>query len=140
MPRTRAIRVGTSEGDGMRGIGQLVVVLCLTAGLLAAPQGTPPTAQAPAGANPNAQQRADEILAAARAALGGEKLDAIKSFVAKGRTRRLQGNSLLPIEFEISAELPDKYVRKDETPTQESDVTSRGFNGDKLIQIPPPPA
>jgi hypothetical protein len=80
------------------------------------------------------------ILAAAREALGGDaKLAAIKSFVATGRTRQIRGNNLVPIEFEIACELPDKYVRKDEIPAQESDPTSSGFNGDLLVQIPPPP-
>src|SRR5262249_14664032 len=45
-------------------------------------------------------------------------------------------------EFEILCELPDKYLRKDEIPAQESGPTSTGFNGDALLQIPPftPPA
>jgi hypothetical protein len=118
----------------MRVFGQSVVVLCLAGGLLAQAQGTP-SGSAPQG---TPAERAERILAAARVAMGGAKLEAVKSFVVKGRTRRLQGNNLLPIEFEISSELPDKYVRKDETPATESDPTSRGFNGDKLIQIPPP--
>ena len=122
----------------MRVFGQSVAVLCLAGGLLAQAQ-SQGQVTAPAGAPPaNAAQRAADILAAARVAMGGEKLGAVKSFVAKGRTRRLQGNNLLAIEFEIDCELPDKYVRKDETPATESDPTSRGFNGDKLIQIPPP--
>lgn len=41
------------------------------------------------------------------------------------------------------AEFPDKYVRRDEVPAQETGITSRGFNGDNLVQIPlaaaPPP-
>jgi hypothetical protein len=37
-------------------------------------------------------------------------------------------------------ELPDKYVRKDEIPAQESGPTSTGFNGDELIQLPVPTA
>jgi hypothetical protein len=79
-------------------------------------------------------------MAAAREALGGEKrLSEIKSFVAVGRTRQVRGNNLVPIEFVISCQLPDKYVRKDEIPAQESEPSSSGFNGDALIQIPPPP-
>jgi len=35
-------------------------------------------------------------------------------------------------------ELPDKYVRIDEFPAENTDPTSTGFNGDNLIQIPPP--
>src|SRR5438045_199945 len=83
---------------------------------------------------------AKAVLAAAREALGGEKrLSAVKSFVATGRTRQVRGDNLVPIEFEISVELPDKYVRRDEIPAQESGPTSIGFNGASLIQLPVPP-
>ena len=81
------------------------------------------------------------ILAQARQALGGEKkLTAVKSFTATGRTRQVRGENLVPIEFEISVELPDKYLRKDEIPAQESGPTSTGFNGEELIQLPVPTA
>jgi len=79
------------------------------------------------------------ILAAAREALGGEKkLSAVKTIVATGRTQQVRGNNLVPIEFEIDVELPDKYVRKDEIPAQESGPSTAGFNGDKLIRTSPP--
>jgi hypothetical protein len=79
------------------------------------------------------------VLADVRTALGGEeKLSAIKTFTTTGRTRRVQGDNLVPIEFEMLVELPDKYLRKDEIPAQESDPTTTGFNGDQLLQIPPP--
>jgi hypothetical protein len=88
------------------------------------------------GQSPDAAQ----ILAAARAALGGEQtLVAVKTVVAVGRTRQLRGNNLVPIEFEINCELPDRFVRKDEIPAQDSGVTVSGFAGDTLIQFPPPP-
>lgn len=94
---------------------------------------------AAAGRPDRAAGDASSILAAAREALGGEKkLSEVKSFVATGRTRQVRGNNLVPIEFEILCELPDKYLRKDEIPAQESEPTSSGFNGDALIQIPPP--
>lgn len=83
-------------------------------------------------------ERASQILAATRDALGGAKLAAVRTLVANGRTRRVRGNNLVPIEFEISLELPDKYLRRDESPAEESDPTSTGFNGDALIQIPAP--
>src|SRR5215813_3944188 len=122
----------------MRVFGQSTLVFCLAAGVMVAAQTTAPPPAQSAAPNPASAAKAEEILAAARTALGGPKLAEIKSFVATGQTRRLQGNNLLPIVFEISCELPDKYVRKDETPATESDPTTRGFNGDKLIQIPPP--
>jgi hypothetical protein len=77
------------------------------------------------------------VLSATRNALGGEKkLTAVKTFVATGRTQQVRGDNLVPIEFEIAVELPDRYVRKDEIPAQESGPTSTGFNGDTLIQLP----
>jgi hypothetical protein len=83
---------------------------------------------------------ATAILAAARAALGGEKsLAEVRTFVATGRTRQVQGDNLVPIEFEISCEFPDKCIRRDEVPARESGPTTIGFSGDELIQIPLPP-
>lgn len=50
----------------------------------------------------------------------------------------MRGENLVPIEFEIAMELPDRYVRKDEIPAQESGPTTVGFNGAELIQFPAP--
>ena len=115
----------------MRAFGPYILISCLAASALAAAQ--PPAPDAAAG-----------VIAAAREALGGEKkLAAIRTFVATGRTRQVRGDNLVPIEFEISVELPDKYVRKDEIPAQESGPTLTGFTGETLLQFPapsPPPA
>src|SRR5947199_1967535 len=98
--------------------------------------GTLLLAQAPA-----IDPAANVVLTAAREALGGDKkLSAVKTIVATGRTRQVRGENLVPIEFEIAIELPDKYVRKDEIPAQESGPTSTGFNADELIQLPVPVA
>jgi len=71
------------------------------------------------------------ILAATREALGGEKkLSAVKTVVANGRTQQVRGDNLVPIEFEIDVELPDKYVRRDEIPAQESGSSTSGFSGE----------
>ena len=85
-------------------------------------------------------ERAATILAEARKALGGPALEGLKTLTASGRTRRVRGNNLVPIEFEFGIELPDKYFRKDEFPAEETDPTSLGFNGDSLIQTPAPVA
>jgi hypothetical protein len=83
---------------------------------------------------------ATTVLAAVRAALGGEKsLSAVKTFTVTGRTRQVRGNNLVPIEFEINCELPDRFVRTDEFPAQDADPTTQGFNGNDLIQVPPSP-
>ena len=98
----------------------------ILAGVLAGHAQTPPA--------PSSGEAA-AILSASREALGGEKrLSSIKTIVATGRTRQVQGDNLVPIEFEINIELPDKYVRTDEIPARESGPNSRGFNGDGLIQ------
>jgi hypothetical protein len=89
------------------------------------------------------QERApnvDTVLAAAREALGGEsRLQAVKTFVATGRTRQVRGDNLVPIEFEIQCALPDKYIRRDEFPAQDAGPATSGFNGNLLIQTAPPP-
>src|SRR5438876_4973479 len=82
---------------------------------------------------------AAQVLASARDALGGEKkLSAVRTFTVTGRTRQLRGNNLVPIEFEINCELPDKFLRTDEFPAQDADPTTQGFNGDTLLQFPSP--
>lgn len=125
----------------MRGFAQCAVVSTLAAAasiLPLAAGSSAQTAQSQRGAL-TARDPAG-ILAAARSALGGEqKLSAVKSFTTTGRTRQVRGENLVPIEFEIFVELPDKYVRKDEIPAQESGPTSSGFNGEDLLQDPPPP-
>ena len=81
------------------------------------------------------------VVAAAREALGGEKrLSAVTSFNATGRTRQIRGNNLVPIEFEINCELPDRFVRKDEIPVQDTDASVTGFVGEQLLLYPTPPA
>jgi hypothetical protein len=74
------------------------------------------------------------VLAAAREALGGDRtLAAVKTFLATGRTRQLRGDNLVPIEFEIACELPDKYVRRDEFPAQDTPLVVNGFRGEDAI-------
>ena len=110
----------------MRPVAPIAVAVCVATAALAAGQ----LFQAPPSDAPKA-------LAAAREALGGEKrLSAIKTFVATGRTQQVRGNNLVPIEFEIVCELPDRYRRTDEIPAHESGPTSSGFSGDDLIQAP----
>ena len=120
----------------MRSFGQFVLIGVLAA--ISLPRVSAPTAQAQVQA-PAPARDAAAVLAEAREALGGEKrLSAVKNFVVTGRTRQIRGDNLVPIEFEIAVELPDKYVRKDEIPAQESGPTSTGFSGDELIQLPVP--
>ena len=108
----------------------VIVSLTFLAGVVA-------YAQAPDSA---ASGEAAAVLGAAREALGGEKrLSSVRTVVASGHTRQLQGDNVVPIEFQVSIELPDKYVRTDEIPARESGPSSRGFNGDGLVQSGEPP-
>ena len=106
--------------------------------------GSPTSGQnaGPAAAQPT--DNAARVIADARAAMGGDaKLAAVKTLVVTGRTRQVRGDNLVPIEFEIQAELPDKFARRDEFPAQDQGPTVVGFNGDRFVQIPapqPPPA
>jgi hypothetical protein len=115
----------------MRTFRHAIVISCLGVSCLAGGQTPAPDAAA-------------AVVAAAREALGGEKKQtAVKTVVATGRTRQVRGDNLVPIEFEIAIELPDRYIRKDEIPAQESGPTASGFNGETLLQFPapaPPPA
>jgi hypothetical protein len=114
-----------------------VVAICALAAAVAAQQpgraSTPPP-------SPQAVERATQILADARTAMGGSKLTELQSLIATGRTQRVRGNNLVPIEFEIAIELPDKYVRKDEVPAEESGPTATGFTGTEVIQTGAQPA
>ena len=106
-----------------------VFILCLAAAAGFAAGSQTPSPSASSG-------EAAAILSAARDALGGDKrISSLKTIVTIGRTRQVQGDNLVPIEFEITIELPDKYVRTGEIPARESGPSSRGFNGDGLIQI-----
>ena len=109
----------------MRTLGVSLLCAIALASALPALQSGPPSAAT--------------VLAGARDALGGAKrLDSVRSVVATGRTRQVQGDNLVPIEFEISIELPDKYVRRDEIPARDTGPTTVGFNGLDLVLLPPP--
>ena len=107
--------------------------------------GRPTNGQSAAPSQPSAPgDAAARVVSEMRAAMGGDsKLTAIKTLVVTGRTRQVRGDNLVPIEFEIQAELPDKFARRDEFPAQDQGPTVTGFNGDRFVQSPapqPPPA
>lgn len=114
------------QGMGRSGarMGMSLTALALAGVVVSGQQvPSPPPAPAPPGArgagapvapspSPAAIERAGQVLAATRQALGGDTLAAVKTLVINGRTRRVRGNNLVPIEFETSLELPDKYLRR----------------------------
>jgi hypothetical protein len=102
-------------------------------------------ALAAAGSMLAAQGRdANEILARARTALGGQKLEAVKTLAAVGRTvRALPNGTSAESEFEMALELPDKYLlRSVLAPMGNMSVyRNSGFNGGQVIEeIDRPPS
>ena len=100
--------------------------------------------------------KAAQLLAAARAALGGEKAAAkVQGLACAGTIQRLIGDRQVSGEFSIDLQLPDKMLRTDSiNPIGDAVVvTGQGVNGDTLIRtgrvlnappgavfrIPPPP-
>ena len=112
----------------------LRVACCAVCALFAA--GRPTSGQGDA-----ADTKAVTVIAQAQAAIGN--VTDMKTLIVTGRTRLVRGDNLVPIEFEIQAELPDKFSRRDEFPAQDAGPAVTGFNGDRFVQIPapqPPPA
>jgi hypothetical protein len=78
------------------------------------------------------------VLADVRAALGGEeKLAAVKSIAAEGRSTKSSGGQSQANDFEMSIELPDKFVKKEVIGVMGSSTLTRttGFNGNGLIEL-----
>ena len=102
--------------------------------------------------------RATELLAQARAALGGEKAIAkVQGLSATGTVQRLIGDRTVDGALTLDLQLPDKYLRTDSISPmgdQTLVVAGQGVNGDRLIRTsrivnappgavirtPPPPA
>jgi hypothetical protein len=102
--------------------------------------------------------RATELIAQARAALGGEKAIArVQGLSASGTVQRLIGDRTVEGQLTFDLQLPDKVIRTDTISPmgdQTALVTGQGINGDKLlrtnrilnappgamIRTPPPPA
>ena len=82
------------------------------------------------------QDRAAEVLAATRKAIGGERLASLKTFSAAARLQRNVGSFQMNADVEVLLETPDKY-RKDEVPStggaMMSITNTSGFNGERPL-------
>jgi hypothetical protein len=109
-----------------RGVG--VAIVLVAAGALTAAQG----------------RDVNGILSGARTALGGPKLEAVKSLTAVGRTvRALPNGTSTENEFEMTLELPDKYLMRSVMAAMGNMSVYRnsGFNGGQVIEeIDRPPS
>lgn len=97
------------------------------------------------GAKAAAQGRdAGQLLAGARSALGGNKLAAIKTLTAEGRTTRANpSGTSTENEFEMALELPDRYLMRTVMMAMGnmSIYRNSGFNGGQVIEeIDRPPS
>lgn len=117
-----------------RRVAAALAVLASSFGSAGAQQPRSPAPQPPGSAVGHAAR----VLSATRTALGVDKAGTVKTLVATGRTERLRADNLVPIEFELDVEFPDRYVRRDEVPAQANGPTSTGFVADGLIQRPSP--
>lgn len=81
-----------------------------------------------------AQDKAAEVLAAARQAIGGDKVANLKSFTVKSRMARNIGDRQMTSDLEILVEAPDKYVRIEDITAPVARTMTTGFSGDKAIR------
>jgi len=77
-----------------------------------------------------AQDKASEVLAAARAAIGGATLEGMKTFSVESRTARNIGDRQMTSEVQILTEAPDKYLRIEDVTAPMPRTLMTGFHGD----------
>jgi hypothetical protein len=82
--------------------------------------------------------RAAEILGLARKAVGGGKIDALKTFTVQSSVQRNVGSIQLNSDVEIFLDMPDKYARVENTSGGAGMMIAgggtTGFNGDRPLQ------
>jgi hypothetical protein len=81
-----------------------------------------------------ADARAAELLAAARKAIGGKKLEGLKTLTVEASVQRNVNTMQMTSDLEILLELPDKYLRSDVSSGPMSMTMNSGFVGEKVIR------
>jgi hypothetical protein len=103
---------------------QKVVWSAVTAGMLLALQ-APVLGQ---------QDKAADVLAGTRKAIGGKKLEGMKSFSVQAKVQRNLGNFQMASDTEFLLEMPDKYLRSDAMSGGPMTMsTIAGFNGNQSL-------
>ncbi len=105
-----------------------VSLTLIVAALVVAASSTKPAAREPG------QDKAAEVLASVRQALGGGKLDSLKTFSMEAKTARNVGTRQMTSDVEFYLEMPDKYLRVENITAPMAASMSTGFNGDKIIR------
>jgi hypothetical protein len=80
--------------------------------------------------------KSSDVLAEARKAIGGEdKLSAVRTIVATGKSQRQMGERQMDGEIEIAIALPDRYLRTQVDSIMGNSVTrEQGFSGSALLE------
>jgi hypothetical protein len=81
-----------------------------------------------------AQDKAAEVMAGVRQALGGGKLDALTTFSLEAKTARNIGDRQMTADIELFLDLPGKYLRIDNMTAPMAMTMASGFNGDTVIR------
>jgi rhodanese-related sulfurtransferase len=83
-----------------------------------------------------ADDKAAEILAQTRKALGGDKLEKLQGLAAEGTYRRVMGEREMSGDLELAFQLPDKYLRMETIGLDPSNPVRRfsGFNGTTVLE------
>lgn len=94
-------------------------------------------AAAPMAQTALAREQADkaaDVLSAMRKAIGGTKLDSLKTFSLEAKSARNVGERQMLSDVELYLDIPDKYLRVDNLTAPIARTLQTGFNGDKLIR------
>jgi hypothetical protein len=80
-------------------------------------------------------RKAVDVLAASRKAIGGKKLDSLKSLSVQAAMQRNVGNFQMNSDLELFVELPDKYMRSESSSNAMVNMANTlGFNGDRPLK------
>ena len=92
----------------------------------------------PAAVAQQEDKKAVEVLAAARKAIGGKKLELLKSLSVQATMQRNAGNFQMNSDLELFVELPDKYMRSEASNNPMVNIANTlGFNGDRPLKSAP---
>jgi hypothetical protein len=78
--------------------------------------------------------KVQSILAEARGAIGGKKLESLRSLSLEATVQRNMGNMQMSADVELLMDLPDKFLRSETMSGPVSGGSATGFNGDKPLQ------
>lgn len=78
--------------------------------------------------------KAAGILSATRQAIGGKKLEALRTFSVEAALQRNINNLQMNADVEILLDLPDKYLRADASSGMMASTMATGFVGEKAIR------